>query len=219
MCRNVLWMLGMNHECAECFMTFIIRTLPPAHLDLEQASWFYSTSCRLLSNSFSPVVLHEPVGMPHFLFPGGACLSVMHGCLVLFIHRTWPSHLQVLCFKSSTVLLLVYQHLLTSLLGCCSQWNLRIWWKQLSPKPLRLFSFFWLALQGSEEQRTEYRWTCRSWVWSFLVVGLVIFKCSSVASLCCKTNSGSSLCIGVTVSWDVTAKILEALYFLSFYSS
>ena len=44
------------------------------------------------SSISSTVHFHEPTSLCHFLFSGGAHLSAMHGCLVSFICKTWPSH-------------------------------------------------------------------------------------------------------------------------------
>ena len=67
---------------------------------LLYCSWFHPRSCPLLSGpsllfmissqvlptsvgSFSTVLLHESIGPPRFLNPGGAHLRAMRGCLVL----------------------------------------------------------------------------------------------------------------------------------------
>ena len=57
--------------------------------------------------SCSTVLLHEPIELPRFLFPGGAHLSVC---------RIWPCHLQCLRLTSS-IMLLIPEHLLASLLA------------------------------------------------------------------------------------------------------
>ena len=157
--------VGHPQKTRRWFIIIIIKTIPSClsircHTNKSSPA-YQSWASQLVSFqvlpasfiSFSTIVL-EPSGLPCFLFPGDAHLSGICGYLVLFICRTWPSHLEHFCFTSSSMLLMPVCLLTAALvLARSSFWILRICQRWHAFKPLSWLLTFGMVPQVSRVQR------------------------------------------------------------------
>ena len=114
---------------------------------------------------FFTVLLHEPLGLPPFLFRSGAHLSEMHGCLILFIRSTRPVRLQRL--TPSTLLLMHVRLKTSSLVTGYSQLTLSFWQIQCPSEPVS--TIFRMVLQFCMAYRSTER-TLRVYILSLVFV-------------------------------------------------